>query len=231
MYGFQDYKNNHTLFRQENYRLSVVDKYMNDKRIRKNFHVKMLRKHHADHDTIIVDELGLKHGKCRADIAVINKHLIGYEIKSDEDSLYRFDQQIEIYNTVFDRATVIVGTKYADEVKSHVPDWWGIIASYQGYENEIAFETVRPARMNRGIDLLSVAQLLWRNEAISILSDFGVSKTNLQKKRLFLYQHLIELISPVELRRIVRDCLKKRRNWRCHKLPFPSGDLSQPSAK
>jgi len=62
---------------------------MNDAGIRRNLHCKKLRRHHVDPDTLVVDELGLKHGKCRADIAVINGHLMGYEIKSDDDSLRR----------------------------------------------------------------------------------------------------------------------------------------------
>jgi hypothetical protein len=204
---------------------------MNDNRIRKYFHIKMLRKHHADHNTLIVDELGLMHGKCRADIAVINKYLTGYEIKSDEDSLYRLDQQIKIYNTVFDRISLIVGVKHLDKVESHLPNWWGIIVTCQSNKNEVTFKAVRPALKNEEIDLLSVAQLLWRDEAVSILSSLGVSKTDLQKKRIFLYQQLIELMKPVELRYIVRDCLKKRRNWRYHRPSFLNGDLFQPSAR
>ena len=71
---------------------------MNDAQIRSSFHSKKLRRHHATPDTLVVDELGLKHGKCRADIAVINGHLIGYEIKSDDDSLHRLARQVEAYN-------------------------------------------------------------------------------------------------------------------------------------
>jgi hypothetical protein len=55
---------------------------MNDPLIRKAFHCSFLQKEHAAPTTLVVDELGLEHGKCRADIAVINGHLIGYEIKS-----------------------------------------------------------------------------------------------------------------------------------------------------
>src|SRR5438093_602201 len=100
---------------------------MNDALIRERFHKQRLWRFHASPNTLVVDELGLKHGKCRADIAVINGHLAGYEIKSDEDSLDRLEEQVEVYSAVFDRATVVVGTKHVGSIRSVVPRWWGIV--------------------------------------------------------------------------------------------------------
>jgi hypothetical protein len=76
-----------------------------------NFHQKKLWLHHANENTLVVDELGILNGKSRADIAVINGYLVGFEIKSDEDSLTRLNDQVEAYNAVFDRSTLIVGPK------------------------------------------------------------------------------------------------------------------------
>jgi len=73
---------------------------MNDLEIRGSFHRKKLRLQHAHVDTLVVDELGLNHGECRADIAVINGHLVGYEIKSNKDSLRRLEGQVNSYNAV-----------------------------------------------------------------------------------------------------------------------------------
>jgi len=75
---------------------------MNDLQIRKAFHRTFLRTHHRDPSTLVLDELGLQHGKSRADIAVINGDLSGFEIKSDVDSLQRLTRQIERYSAVFD---------------------------------------------------------------------------------------------------------------------------------
>jgi hypothetical protein len=204
---------------------------MNDLQIRESFHRKKLYKHRTDQDTLIVDELGLKHGKCRADIAVINTHLIGYEIKSDDDSLRRLDRQIETYNNVFDQATVIVGTKHAKAVSARVPEWWGIILTHRGSRGGVSFETIRQSRMNGEIDLFSVAQLLWSNEVISILMDLGLPQRDLHKKRSLLYKNLIDLLNPTDLRCRVRDCLKSRKNWKCPEQPFPNGGLSQPFSR
>lgn len=204
---------------------------MNDAQIRESFHRKRLRRHHADPDTLVLDELGLRHGKCRADIAIINGHLIGYEIKSDEDSLSRLDDQIQAYSDVFDRASAVVGTRHARAVRSLVPDWWGIIVSHRGSRGAISFETARAPRVNRGVDLFAVAQLLWKEEAANILTELGVPQRALRQRRAVLYQLLVELLSPTELRYRVRECLKNRKNWRCPRPPSPSDGSSRPCAK
>ena len=56
--------------------------------------VRLVLKHalvarYGETDTIIVEELGLCRGSVRADIAVINGLMKGFEIKSDRDTLQR----------------------------------------------------------------------------------------------------------------------------------------------
>ena len=149
---------------------------MNDAEIRQSFHRIGLRRQHASANTLVVDELGLKHGKYRADIAVINGHLVGYEIKSDEDSFSRLGEQIKAYSDVFDRVTVIIGTKHAKAIRFHVPDWWGIVVAHGGPRGGVSFETVFSPRTNPKVDPFSVAQLLWKSEAAETLLDLVVEQ-------------------------------------------------------
>jgi len=203
---------------------------MNDAQIRSSFHSKKLRRYHADPDTLVVDELGLKHGRCRADIAVINGHLIGYEIKSDDDSLHRLAQQVETYSAVFDRATAVVGRRHLGDVKKLVPRWWGIVAAMEGQRGAIHFETVRRAALNPSTDDVVVAQLLWRNEVEEELVKRGVSGRILRQKRLVLYREIVHLLDARELRNVVRECLRSRTNWRCPARLSPGDGSSQPCA-
>lgn len=196
---------------------------MNDAQIRINFHTKKLRKHHAASDTLVVNELGLKHGKCRADIAVINGHLIGYEIKSDEDSLYRLADQVVAYNSVFDKASVIAGSRHLKEIKKLIPRWWGIIVATKGSRGAVHFETIRQALPNPSGDDFAVAQLLWRNEAEEELLKQGVSGAILKKNRSILYRALIDILGADELRNVVRERLKCRSDWR-HPEPLSLND-------
>lgn len=188
---------------------------MNDVFIRTHFHKKKLWRHHANESTLVVDELGILNGKCRADIAVINGHLVGFEIKSDEDSLVRLDEQVEAYNAVFDRSTLIVGPKYVNGVQKIIPEWWGITICIPGQRSTACFETLRTAKENPQINPVSVARLLWRDEAAEILSQKNVLPGILRKPRAVLYECLAEIVNLHELRKVVREALKKRKNWRC----------------
>ena len=203
---------------------------MNDAEIRQSIHRKLLRRQHARNDTLVIDELGLNHGKCRADIAVVNGHFVGYEIKSDDDSLRRLREQVKSYNAVFDTAFIVAGERHIDRIQQYVPDWWGVITSVKGLKDGINFELVRRARTNKNVDPMSVAQLLWRSEAMEILTQRQVPSKMLRQPRAALYEHLVELLSTSELRKTVREFLRKRRNWRCLELPSQYDGLCQPGA-
>ena len=203
---------------------------MNDVEIRKNFHRKKLRIHHAHADTLVIDELGLNHGKCRADIAVINGHFVGYEIKSNKDSLRRLERQVNSYNSVFDRASIIVGNHYVDSISDYIPEWWGIIVTKRGKRGAIGFDMIRKPQTNKYIDPVCVAQLLWRNEVSEILSKKEMSPKSLRKPRAVLYEHLANMLTICELRKTVRDYLKKRKNWRYPGATSRYDGLCQPVA-
>jgi hypothetical protein len=204
---------------------------MNDESIRLQFHRKRLRRQHEDPETVVVDELGLKHGRCRADIAVINGHFVGYEIKSDKDSLRRLPEQVDVYSAVFDRVSVIVGERHARAVKPLIPGWWGLILTTQGPRGGVTFTVERKASLNRSVDPFSVAQLLWRDEVAGVLEMLGAEKKTLRAPRKDLYHCLVSEIDLADIRRHVRMCLKARTGWRYPEPPSPSVGLSRPCAK
>ena len=203
---------------------------MNDIEIRRNFHKKKLQHQHAQKGTIVIDELGLNHGKCRADIAVVNGHFMGYEIKSDNDSLRRLDEQIKSYNAIFDKVSIIVGDRYSKSIQNYVPQWWGVIASVKGSRGAVNFYVVRDGQTNKNIDTLAVAQLLWRNEAEEILRQKKMSPKILRQPRAVLYEYLAETLDIGELRKFVRMYFKRRKNWRCLVSPFQYDGLCRPVA-
>ena len=203
---------------------------MNDVEIRQNFHRKILRRQHAHKDTLVIDELGLNHGKCRADIAVVNGRFIGYEIKSNNDSLRRLKEQVKSYNAVFDKVSIIVGNRYISCIQNYIPEWWGVIVSTRGPRGAINFVLIRKAQINKNIDPISIAQLLWRNEAEEILRQKNLSSKILRQPREVLYEHLVNILKICELRKFIRDYFKKRKNWRCPELPSRYDGLYQPVA-
>lgn len=204
---------------------------MNDSVIRKHFHERVLRRYHAAPDVLVLDELGLMHGKCRADIALVNGRMIGYEIKSDEDSLDRLEEQVVAYSAVFDRATIIVGQRHLKSVKSKLPKWWGIIVGHWHGNDEVRFKTLRSPNLNRQVKPYALAQLLWSNEASALLKELGEPVKMLRQRRSVLYERLVQLLSLAELRRRVTRCLKLRKNWRSRAPLFPSDDSFQLASK
>lgn len=200
---------------------------MNDPQIRNAFHTTFLQEHHKNPAVLVVDELGLKHGVCRADIAVISHTFIGYEIKSDVDTLRRLDSQLISYNAVFDKLFLVVTSKYLREAKTMIPEWWGIILAEET-THKIHFQYVRDAAVNAETNNYSIAQLLWRDEAIDILTKLGVKGKDLRKSRALLYYDILDLLSPSQLRNTVREYLKKRQGWRDHAILPAYDGLYQP---
>ena len=131
----------------------------------------------SDPNTLIVEELGLRHGAARVDIAVINGELHGYELKSDQDTLKQLTAQAAIYNSVLDRITLIVTPHHVDQATAMIPDWWGIILAEGQLEDEINFRTIRSATKNPSVSAIAIAKLLWRDEALQLLGELGAIDT------------------------------------------------------
>jgi hypothetical protein len=202
-----------------------------DRDVRQALHRKVLKEHHGDANTLVLDELGLRHGTCRVDVAVVNGYLHGYEIKSDSDTLSRLPGQIQIYGAVLDHATLVVGERYLRDAKDMVPGWWGIRVATAGPRGGITFKTEQPYQTNPSIDPLALAELLWRPEAVEVLRMRGCAPGVLRKPRKFLYSYLAETIELNELRDLVRRQLKARSNWRGHRPPSSDDDSSKPTPR
>jgi hypothetical protein len=138
--------------------------------------------------------------------------------------LERLTGQIKIYSAVFDRATVITGSKHRAGVFSLLPKWWGVIGCHQGPRGGIQFETLRTADWNTNVDPIAIAQLLWKSEAVEMLQCLGERSSISSLPRSALYGRLAEAIDLIELRRRVRESLKVRRNWRRPAPLSPDGD-------
>jgi hypothetical protein len=192
---------------------------MRDRDVRKALHHKVLKEHHGDTNTLVLDELGLRHGTARVDVAVVNGYLHGFEIKSDSDTLDRLPAQVTIYNAVLDRATLVVGEKHVEKARVKIPDWWGIKVVTAGPRGGIEFDSVRLPKLNLSIDPVALAELLWRPEAVEILRGLGAPELLLRKPRAVLYKYLAEVVEIGELRGLIRQRLKARARWRGHRPP------------
>jgi hypothetical protein len=187
---------------------------LNDKAIREALRAVLKRKHGDCPNTLIVEELGVEHGKSRIDVAVLNGSIHGYEIKSDFDSLSRLPAQVNHYSSVVDKATLVVGSKYATAGSAAVPPWWGVEICEVGINGVPQFKKLRKPKANPSQDGLALAMLLWRREAIDVLSELRVEAKALRVPRARLYEMMARDITVHRLRKIVRERLKARTDWR-----------------
>jgi hypothetical protein len=203
---------------------------LNDAAIRTAVHREHLSGTRKSAKTLIVNELGIDHGKMRADIAVINARFTGYEIKSDEDSLSRLPRQITGYNRVFDYAHIVATDRHLEKAMAMVPNWWGVIRVWKDTQGDLRTRTVRKGSLNPKRSSIALARLLWRDEVLTILKELGMSGASLRRERAKLYRSLVQRLSMDDLALLVTKCFRSRAAWRDHSQPFPDGGSSQRSA-
>ena len=188
--------------------------------IRTALREKYLHRWSARADTLILDELGLLHARCRVDIAVIGQRVHGYEIKSARDSLVRLPRQVDIYRRSLHTLTLVVAPRHLAAVVDIVPDWCGILRVTLGPRGAYRFRSFRRPRPNPDLDPFSLAHLLWRTEAQTALAKLGASNRDLRQSRRTLYRQLLEHVSVNELTALIRRSMFQRRDWRG--IPQPS---------
>lgn len=203
----------------------------NDKNIRlalRNVLTKDLRQYqsHSGLPAKIFEELGVRHGTARIDIAVINGAMHGYEIKSDRDTLDRLPEQIKEFNKVFDKLTLIVGKHHLYRAINIIPDWWGVTIAKAAPNHEIFFQDIREAEDNPNQIKVSIARLLWRQEALQILEEQNNAQGVRSKPREHIYQRLADALDTDDLKERVRHALLVARgDWRSDKLLALNGGL------
>jgi hypothetical protein len=186
---------------------------MRDQLVRKAFHETILKSAHDDAGSFVVDELGLKNGEIRADIAVLNGILVGYEIKTENDTLTRLPSQIEAYSDVFDKAFIIVSLNHLDKAVNKIPAWWGVY-SIETKDNIYSFECIRKAKINKKQNTFSLAQLLWKAEALQVANELLRHNINPRTSKHEVYDIISSTCSSRKLSKIVIKYLKQRENWR-----------------
>lgn len=196
------------------HQFSMTQTQITDKRIREALYRKKFARISQSSKTLIIDELGLLHARARVDIAVINGCIHGYEIKSEADTLKRFDHQLATYSTCLEKLTVVCAERHLTEVYSLAPKWCGILLVTKGPRSGLDFIVVRRPQMNPGLDRLKLAHLLWRPEVIDLLTRLDAPRALLKKSRVDMYHFVAQRLSASEISDYVHECFISRETWR-----------------
>jgi hypothetical protein len=144
----------------------------------------------------------------RADIVVIGAAMLGYEIKTDRDTLRRLPRQVEAYSRLFDRCTLVLADRHLEAALAIVPEWWGV-ATILAERAPLSFRPIRPASPNRGVDPETLVRLLWREETRSALSALG-AELDPRASRASMWRQLLSLLDLEGLKVAVRKALLER---------------------
>jgi hypothetical protein len=168
----------------------------------------------VEREALILDEFSLCCGIVRADIAVINGELKGFEIKSEKDNLLRLAVQAHAYGRIFDTVTLVTASRHLEKARGIVPSWWGIFVAVTTFGPNLQIECYRPEGTNPVPDPLALVQLIWRDEAVDLLQEHNLLKNGRRRPRKFLWEALANNIELSKLQELVRNKLKARKNWR-----------------
>ena len=187
---------------------------MDDRLMRAAIKARLVARYREDPETLVLEELGLKHGAARVDIVVVNGMIHGFELKSDRDTLLRLPDQVRIFSAVLDRATLVVGCRHFDKATRIVPDWWGLKLAEMRPRGAIHFSDIRRPSNNPSPEAIAIAKLLWRDEAVALLDEIATADGVRSKPRVAIYSRLAEVADLELLRSRVRRQLRHRKNWR-----------------
>lgn len=190
-----------------------------ERRLRSAVHHRLLRATKSVAGTLVVDELGVLNGRGRIDIAVINGHIRGIELKSDGDTLNRLPLQVASYGCVVDQATLVADDRWVEKALAILPAWWGVVSAAPAKKGGFHFKRVRVERANLEQRAQDIARLLWKQEAVDLLERLTGRFDWQRKRRVELYETLPAYLSLRTLKREVREALKSRVTWRDRQPP------------
>ena len=169
--------------------------------------------------SLIFEEVGILRGKSIVDIALFNNDFFqAFEIKSGSDGIQRLPNQIESYAHIFDSITLITEESQVMKMSKMIPAHWGLIVVKKVFEN-IEFDVLKLPKRNLGIQKMSLAQFLWRDEAMQALKRRGYKRIS-SKKVKALWNMIVNNLSVEEIRSEIVIALKSRGDWK-NPLAYP----------
>ncbi|PRA53198.1 MULTISPECIES: sce7726 family protein [Pseudomonas] len=125
-------------------------------------------------DAVIINEMVVANWSRRADIAVANGRLYGFEIKSHFDTLKRLPGQVESFQAHFDKVVVVAASKFIGSIERDYPAEIGILEVYE-VSGRARIRQVRAGRICEVKDVLKLTSLITKSELEKYLRKVGVS--------------------------------------------------------
>lgn len=141
----------------------------------------------------------------RADLALANGRLVGFEIKSQKDSLKRWESQMTAYSNVFDEIWLCSHGKHLHRALDITDKHIGVLV----VDDSGSISVVRYASKNKKLNFYDLSGLLWKDELLAFASlnkieevksrmtkneirDILSTNSNLEDLKLYVLQKLKE---------------------------------------
>jgi hypothetical protein len=142
-------------------------------------------------------------------VALVNGSLHAYEIKSDRDNLERLRHQASMYNKIFDRVTLVAGSRHQAAALTLIPAWWGMLGVTSTPRGP-RLRALRKGLGNTAIDPRALVELLWLDDALALLESRRAVRGARGKPGEFVWDRVCEHFQVSEIAAAVRDRLKAR---------------------
>lgn len=166
-------------------------------------------------DDVLIDELGfvnLRPGRTidntfRADLALANGRLVGFEIKSGSDSLKRWPSQCEAYFNVFDEVWLCTHGRHLEKALTMTPKNTGVLL----VDDLGGFAILRSAKANESVSAYDITGLLWRDELDEMCLAAGIKCLSRHTKK-DVRLKVSQSISIADIRAFALQKLKARKS-------------------
>jgi hypothetical protein len=175
-----------------------------DKHVRTSLHAHLKRETVVD--DVVINELDLQRKDARIDVAVVTHVLHGYEIKSEADKVDRLPRQVEMYGKVMDYLNIVVDSSHLKAALRLVPVYWGVYI----WTRELGVQKLRDSKLNIDTDKRALAQMLWREAAVQLLIEQGVTGRDLTKPKAMLWESIAAVCSHQKIHAAVVNQLRTR---------------------
>lgn len=180
-----------------------------DKHVRTSLHVQLKKEisaYPSPEDALVINELDLQRKDARIDVAVVTHVLHGYEIKSEADKTDRLPRQVEMYGKVMDYLNIVVDSTHLQAALRIVPAHWGVYV----WTHELGIQQLRESKLNIDTDKRSLAQMLWREGAVQMLIEAGVTGKDLTKSKPLLWESIAAICPHQKIHQAVLHQLRTR---------------------
>jgi len=139
---------------------------------------------------ILIDELGFRNKDLestvdhtfRADLALANGRLVGFEIKSQKDNLKRWSSQMTAYTNVFDEIWLCSHGKHLHQALNITEKHIGVLV----VDDTGSITVVRYAAENHKLNFYDLSGLLWKEELMefALLNNIMEVKSRMTKNEI-----------------------------------------------